>query len=625
MIIRMKKHPGWLLVALSMLILLTVIIVVFWPRSVIFNYGGKTCFYQPTVMPTLFKSHSDNFRLEASQRISIGNLTLAAMDMCVIPINAPVAGMHKTDIYFATLPLIMRSYSIVVPERPVALLQVFDKPVSVSANFEIPLSDSDDVFTYVVDFGEDNLTTQCKSNKKKLTCDLSKLKLTQGRQYNLSIARFFNGKKIALIFEQNITTVTPVNIIETSIINNKIIFAKPKNLSIILSKEIKHADVLLASKKENDKTVATNVVINKNKITVSWDKNLNRNTTYLLKLYNVIATDGSGLDKDFNLLFTMSGGPRVSKISVGPYYVQAGTTAVLTFDQKLSLHNVKSSVIATNGAKVVGVNGKEVYVSFADVPTCTRVNISVSKNIKSIYGISGEHKWSYDTRTICHTVTTIGKSIQGRVINAHWFGGGSKTILYTGAIHGDEISTYYLMNKWIDALEAGYDEIPSGVRIVVVPSINPDGVALGTRTNARNVDLNRNFDTSDWKKNVTDVYNNPFPGGGGQFPLSEPESQAIADLVRKISPYAVLSYHSIGSVILSNPVARSSQLAHTYAAYSDYSYSKNSSGTFSYSISGTADDYYHQKVGTASIVVELGSHLYHQFESNHNAMWKMLQ
>ena len=61
-----------------------------------------------------------------------------------------------------------------------------------------------------------------------------------------------------------------------------------------------------------------------------------------------------------------------------------------------------------------------------------------------------------------------------------------------------------------------------------MPTINPDGVAAGTRGNAHGVDLNRNF-PYDWR-----------PLGGGEYsgpaPLSEPESRAAHRLILESSP-----------------------------------------------------------------------------------------
>jgi predicted deacylase len=197
--------------------------------------------------------------------------------------------------------------------------------------------------------------------------------------------------------------------------------------------------------------------------------------------------------------------------------------------------------------------------------------------------------------------------------------------MFTGAIHGNEVSTRSLMNRWVDDLEANARSIPAGRSVIVIPQINPDGVASGTRTNGRNVDLNRNFGTSDWKTDITDVNNRPFPGGGGSGPMSEPETQAIASFVSRMRPSLVLSYHSIGGLLAANQYGRSNALASTYSQLSGYRNTTGQTGdTFEYSISGTADDYYGERLGIGSILIELGSHTNAQFNLNQKAMWAMV-
>ncbi len=79
--------------------------------------------------------------------------------------------------------------------------------------------------------------------------------------------------------------------------------------------------------------------------------------------------------------------------------------------------------------------------------------------------------------------------------------------LYTSSIHGDETTGYILMLHLADYLLAGYgtdNRITSMINnhdIVICPLANPDGTYKGgnnsvngaTRTNANNVDLNRNY------------------------------------------------------------------------------------------------------------------------------------
>ncbi|HEX5712922.1 MAG TPA: DUF2817 domain-containing protein [Solirubrobacterales bacterium] len=126
---------------------------------------------------------------------------------------------------------------------------------------------------------------------------------------------------------------------------------------------------------------------------------------------------------------------------------------------------------------------------------------------------------------------TIGHSVQGRPIVAAVKGEAEAPlrVLVVGAIHGDEAAGMRVTRRLIASAP------PRGVALWVVPSLNPDGVAAGTRGNAHGVDLNRNFPFA-WR-----------PLGGleysGPRPLSEPESRAAARLVRQLQPDLTLWFH----------------------------------------------------------------------------------
>jgi hypothetical protein len=62
--------------------------------------------------------------------------------------------------------------------------------------------------------------------------------------------------------------------------------------------------------------------------------------------------------------------------------------------------------------------------------------------------------------------------------------------------------------------------------------LNPDGLAADSRFNANDVDLNRNWDTADWRSRAA-VPGNPEgkPGAGGPRPFSEPETAIAADFI----------------------------------------------------------------------------------------------
>ena len=69
----------------------------------------------------------------------------------------------------------------------------------------------------------------------------------------------------------------------------------------------------------------------------------------------------------------------------------------------------------------------------------------------------------------------------------------------------------------------------------MVPVYNPDGLAAGTRKNARGVDLNRNFPYH-WA-NLDGNYES------GPKPASEPETRAMMRFLRQVRPDWILSFH----------------------------------------------------------------------------------
>ena len=101
-----------------------------------------------------------------------------------------------------------------------------------------------------------------------------------------------------------------------------------------------------------------------------------------------------------------------------------------------------------------------------------------------------------------------------------------------GSIHGNETAGRAVLRRLRRAQPA------AGVELWLVNSVNPDGVRRGTRQNARGVDLNRNF-ARRWRGGgrAFDTY---FPG---RRAFSEPESQAVRRLVRRIRPAVTVYYH----------------------------------------------------------------------------------
>ena len=74
-----------------------------------------------------------------------------------------------------------------------------------------------------------------------------------------------------------------------------------------------------------------------------------------------------------------------------------------------------------------------------------------------------------------------------------------------------------------------------GIDLWVVPRYNPDGLAAGSRRNARGVDLNRNYPYH-WAPLTGSYYSGPRP-------RSEPETRAMMRFLNDVDPDWILSFH----------------------------------------------------------------------------------
>ncbi len=124
------------------------------------------------------------------------------------------------------------------------------------------------------------------------------------------------------------------------------------------------------------------------------------------------------------------------------------------------------------------------------------------------------------------------ESVEGRELVAEIYGESGKVVLFMASIHGDEGAGTKLVQELGRRLES-QPELLGDYRALLVPVVNPDGLAAGTRRNAHNVDLNRNFPARNFQSSLY----------RGNSPLSEPESKFISDLIRTYKPVRILSFH----------------------------------------------------------------------------------
>ena len=130
----------------------------------------------------------------------------------------------------------------------------------------------------------------------------------------------------------------------------------------------------------------------------------------------------------------------------------------------------------------------------------------------------------------------FGHSVLGTPLIAYVLGNGANTTMIFGDFHGNERSVPGVVKELLQYLRQHPEKWPN-CRVILVPYANPDGWAAGTRVNAHQVDINRNFPGT-WKAVGRAARYNPGPHAG-----SEPETKAIKWLVDNYQPTKIVSIH----------------------------------------------------------------------------------
>ncbi len=154
----------------------------------------------------------------------------------------------------------------------------------------------------------------------------------------------------------------------------------------------------------------------------------------------------------------------------------------------------------------------------------------------------------------------VGRSVRGRPIRLLERGNeeSASVVLVVGCIHGDECSGLAVTRRLARTS-------PRRFHLWILPVLNPDGLARGTRQNARGVDLNRNF-RARWRRAGT-PWDAEYPG---PRPFSEPETRIARRLVLRLQPDVTIWYHQPQRVV--RAWGRSRLAARRYAEAAGASY-----------------------------------------------------
>ena len=185
----------------------------------------------------------------------------------------------------------------------------------------------------------------------------------------------------------------------------------------------------------------------------------------------------------------------------------------------------------------------------------------------------------------------FGDSVQDRDLRAVRVGPADPghRVLVVGSIHGDEREGHEVIRR------LRRKGPRPDVALWTVKAMNPDGAAAGRRTNARGVDLNRNFPYR-WRASEP-------PGSGyyqGPAPASEPETRAAMRLIRHLEPAVTIWLHQPWGQVLA-PCRGSAKAEKLYARIARMTVNRCRGQR----LPGTATGWQEHRVGGTAFVVEL--------------------
>ncbi len=215
----------------------------------------------------------------------------------------------------------------------------------------------------------------------------------------------------------------------------------------------------------------------------------------------------------------------------------------------------------------------------------------------------------------------IGASVNGAELSVIKTGNGTRRFIFIAGHHGDEYQGMNMLDMFGEFLRRNPEVMPENAEVWLIPCLNPDGAAAGTRWNARGVNLNRNYGTDDWGLYgvsmqtileeaglvpLTDssaiITGTPFTFNyPGPYPFSEPETQAVDYICRSTGFSALISLHETEDCVYWGQTGVS--LAYTFG---------NPTGlpvVGQISVSGDTTRWFGQITGNPSITVELSEAL----------------
>lgn len=633
---KIQQSKTYTLFLIATALLLFPFLILFTIRNSVSAYpetihtAQKFCINGTFFLPQIYKVYTSiPSEIEINNKVKIlDKIEILSKEICIKPIELlPEHHGYTVNLgYFgnSSINIFQQQIELTTSTHPTVQSTSLDESITRNEIISFDTTYDNNFIEYALLIGDTSI--QCNKENTQILCDTNGIPFEYGKTYTSKLLGMYEGNTVKILDSKEITILYPVTVESSSIQNKEVIQTlNIPDILITLNKEIKDNYKIQFTNQEQI-PIPFNTVLEGNILHIQPQKLFKQQNTYTITILEMEGIDGSKTENKYTLEFSIDDGPKVKGTNLKTGF-GTGDNISLSFNQDIKMGEDITKYIKITPLTDYSYVIKRNQITINPIPIlnlCTPYRIDISKGLTSTNGLVSSKASSYTFKTTCHRVTTLGTSVQGRGIYAYYFGNGSKKILFFGSMHGSESNTKTTMTKWIDELEINNSRIPLDKTVIVIPAINPDGIANRTRFNANGVDLNRNFPATDWAQG-TYLGTNYYPMGGGLTPFSEPESILLKNFLISENPYISLSYHSAAGYVVPSNTSRGTELGQTYSKYSGYRYiTPGTHDAFSYDITGTFEGWAEEQ-GYSSLVIELSSAYSDQFAQNKEAMWKMVE
>ena len=216
------------------------------------------------------------------------------------------------------------------------------------------------------------------------------------------------------------------------------------------------------------------------------------------------------------------------------------TTETIDIDGKAYTINVYAMADIKAAMAEKGISDYPIYCKGISEPITKTLHISDGSTYDVTYEITPAYKtYVYRFKNESLANTDLNKK---------------KSAFLIGGLHGNELAAPMNLAIFASLLcdgyltETNYYKLRAAFDFYIVPYINGYGSYHGTRANANQVDLNRNFPCSVWnlsdKDTIGDANLSTFSGGSAG---SEFETKLIMSLTEYVNPDFTLDHHNYGN------------------------------------------------------------------------------